>query len=222
MSSRVGKGQCNKCHRNTGRAVKRNDLGDIIQCTACPPPCDHTGGWEGYRGVDRDMCRTCRTFKFEGKDCTSKIGHIWHKQKVNVWMCKFCPEEILMPICPKCKNPILRKYAEQGIKQCVPDCTVESTEPAKPKDDSKHLFGLDSVEDILTPEQKDTEVQAYKLTGLSGENVSLLYAGELHKGFDERCQNYADAAKCCVRYDRGIEVKYFNPIEGDTNGQTPA
>ena len=210
MSSRVGAGQCRNCHRTEGSTVKRNDLGDIIQCSVCPPPCEHTS-WQGFRGVERDRCRTCNTFSLEGKDCTSKIGHILHKSKVNVWMCKFCPEEILMPICKKCKKPILPKYAKQGIKECVTNCTAEAPKPKAEKNDSKHLFEPDPEVDLLTSEQKKTQVQAYKLTGKSGENMEVLYTGKFHEGFDERCQDYATAAKCWVRYNFGIEVKFFDP-----------
>ena len=219
MGSNVGAGQCRSCH-NTGRAIKRDDFGDIIKCTACPPPCEHTS-WHGFRNVDRSICMNCGALKFQQGECTSKIGHVYSKKKAHVWACKRCTKEIFMPVCPKCQKAILPKYAEKGIKACVTDCTKQEKKPEPKKDDSPLLWNPDPPEDILTPDQSKTQVQAYKLTGNSGENVEVLYTGNFHKGFDERCQNYATAAECWVRYNFGIEVKYFSP-KGESDETSPA
>lgn len=226
MSSYVGAGQCRTCHSHTSRAVERDATGDIIKCTACQNPCEHKS-WEGFRKVERDMCRMCGSLKFSNTECTSKIGHVWHKKIVNVWVCKGCTHTIFMPICPRCSKPILPEFAMKGIKACVTNCTEEKKPEPKPTpepedDGRKLLWDAEPEEDILTDKEKKTQVQAYKLTGNSGENVELLYAGAFHKGFMERCQKYANAAECMVRMNMDIQVKFFRPEKEDQDATQEA
>ena len=209
MGSRVGAGQCMNCYKNTGRAIKRDDRGDIVECTACPPPCEHKS-WDGYRGIERDHCYKCNTFAFEKKDCVDFLGHVWNKQKTNIWLCQGCSETVPMLLCPSCERAITPKESKSGITQCK-ECKPKPKPKPEPEKNDEFTIEVEPPEDILTPEEAKTEVQAYRLEGKNGEEVKLVYAGRYQKNFDQRCQTHADKSGYMVRMDRGIEVKFYRP-----------